>query len=445
MTTSSDRRDRATTAKTAVAAPPRRSRRPAGSQRAGVVSPPRPAPGRPAWTEESIRAALTAFLAGRDLWPTYHEFISAGAKGLRDAVKRIHGAEWWAAEMGLAGGERRQGGMRRWNDVTIRAALREFLAGRRTWPSQQEFRRAGRGGLSEALRHHGGSRRWAREMGVAPPPRVRGGVPAAKPRSKRSTPRWSDERIARELTAFLVGQTEWPRYIDFVDAGQKSLYQAVRGTGGPAWWAEQVGVSYERRRGGLAVYWTEERVRERLGRMLDGRTEWPTTNEFRAAGEQRLLAAARRLGGVNRWMIEFGVDPAPLPSRPSTRLAPPRAWTDEAVAAAVSPLVARLGRWPTKGEFRAAGLSAALAAVYDHGGSAEWQRRLGVTPAPSRSPVPDRTQWTTRRIDAELRELCRGRSRWPTMQEFEELDAMPLYRAASKRGGIARWRRRLGL
>jgi hypothetical protein len=47
-----------------------------------------------------------------------------------------------------------------------------------------------------------------------------------------------------------------------------------------------------------------------------------------------------------------------------------RDWTDAAITAAISPLIDALGRWPTKGEFRAVGLTSALAAVYRHGGRA---------------------------------------------------------------------------
>lgn len=76
--------------------------------------------------------ALTEFLVGRDTWPTYDEFIIEGAKGLRDAVKRIRGPECWATEMGLAAGDRPLGGVRRWDDATIRAALAAFLGDRST-------------------------------------------------------------------------------------------------------------------------------------------------------------------------------------------------------------------------------------------------------------------------------------------------------------------------
>jgi hypothetical protein len=382
------------------------------------------------WTEESIRAALSPLLKDRTTWPTYDEFISAGAKGLRDAVARIHGAEWWASEMSVAGGDRRQGGVRRWSDATIRVALTDFLGDRSAWPTHREFQRAGHGGLYEVLRFHGGARRWAEEMGVAAPRSMRA----------RPTSNWTDHRVARELATFLGDRVEWPRHLEFVAAGQRGLYDAASRSGGPEIWARRMGVRYIRRRGGPPVYWAETRIRERLGILLSGRDRWPTRAEFEAVGETRLLAAIHRRGQTERWQVEFGVAGTPRVVAPRAR-ARPRLWTDAAITDAISPLIHALGRWPTQGEFRGAGLIPALAAVYRYGGSEHWQRQFGVTAR----QVPDRTRWTEQSIDRELRRVCRGRAEWPSPREFKDLGEMALYNAASKRGGIDKWRRRLAL
>ena len=53
--------------------------------------------------------------------------------------------------------------------------------------------------------------------------------------------------------------------------------------------------------------------------------------------------------------------------------------------------------------------------------------------------------WSENKIEEELRRFTNGRSVWPTAQEFEEAGLRPLYAAASRRGGIARWRRIIGL
>jgi hypothetical protein len=108
------------------------------------------------------------------------------------------------------------------------------------------------------------------------------------------------------------------------------------------------------------------------------------------------------------------------------------------ILAAIRPLVEELGRWPTKSEFHRAGLSSALAAVYYHGGSVLWQRRVGLSPRSYAGPVPDRTLWTAQRIEAELRDFCRAHSGWPTLNEFDAAGLGSLYRAASHRGASPR-------
>jgi hypothetical protein len=399
------------------------------------------------WDEASIRAELSSFVAGHDMWPTYDEFVTAGHKRLRDAIGRYRGPKWWAMQLGLSGGDRRRGGVRRWTDDTIRDALAAFLGDRDTWPTRREFQGAGRGGLYAAVRSYGGCQRWAQELGVRRADPVRRLAPSHPPRRSSPVPAslfWSEERILRELTQALDGRDEWPPYSEFVASGHRGVYRAICGNGGPALWAGRVGVSWVRRKGGPRVYWTDDRVRERLADVLAARATWPTTTEFAALGEAALLATVRRRGGVERWAMEFRVarQPCHHASRAPTS---PRVWDDAAILAAIAPLVHELGRWPTKGEFRRAGLGKALAAVYGHGGSAHWQLVLGVAASPAPGPVPNRTAWTETRIERELLSLCRGRHAWPTVIEFRELGALALYRAASSHGGISHWRERIGL
>jgi hypothetical protein len=162
--------------------------------------------------------------------------------------------------------------------------------------------------------------------------------------------------------------------------------------------------------------------------------------------------------GAARWAREFGLEREQTRrQRPSTgtrakrsrtkqRTQPPtRLWDDERIEGAIAPLVKELGRWPTKSEFRRAGLGAALSAVYDHGGSRRWQRRLSVKRERHKGPVPDRTRWTPQRIESELRTFCRGRSTWPGHREFREHGAGRLYSAVCRHGGTRMWRERLGL
>jgi len=55
------------------------------------------------------------------------------------------------------------------------------------------------------------------------------------------------------------------------------------------------------------------------------------------------------------------------------------------------------------------------------------------------------TKWTDTVIENELRAFLNGRSDWPSPAEFRESGQGPLYAAATKAGGIQRWRRMVGL
>lgn len=54
-------------------------------------------------------------------------------------------------------------------------------------------------------------------------------------------------------------------------------------------------------------------------------------------------------------------------------------------------------------------------------------------------------KWTEAKIERELRAFLAERSTWPSPQEFQAEGRGPLYAAASRRGGIGRWRRVMGM
>lgn len=262
--------------------------------------------GRP-WDEESIRTELTEFLDGWEVWPTYDEFVKRGAKGLRDALYQFGGVAYWAREMGLPGGDRRPGGVRHWTDEAIRHTLAEFFGARKDWPSQREFDQAGLHALREALRHYGGPERWAKEMRVVLPPGMARSIARPRPpadtadRPPRKWPPWDEQRIARELEAFLHGRTEWPRHREFLEAGRKQLYGAVLRNGGTRKWARRMGVKWVKRHGGSYRPWTEERIDAELRKLCEGRTTWPAHGEFLANGGRGLYSAVCKHGGVEMW------------------------------------------------------------------------------------------------------------------------------------------------
>ena len=398
------------------------------------------------------------FLAGRATWPSYREFIAGGAKGLREAIARIGGPNYWAEEMGLADSPQPRGGVVRWNDESIEAALRPLLAGRDSWPTRTEFAQAGLRGLGEVLREREDTHRWAERMGVTPPlqlykpsKRRRAAKPHTPASPQRPWPRWTEQTIAAALGEFLQGRDDWPKHSEFVAAGRKGLYHAIIRHGGSQAWAQRMGVQWvERKSSHHESVWTEPRIRAELTRFLEGRSVWPTTREFNGDGHRQLLSAMRRGGGTEKWRAEFGLPRAPhRRSVPTSPRAPKKSpvreprWTDERIEAAIAPLIHELGYWPTKSEFHRAGQGRALSAVYDHGGSARWQKRFGVRPHRPSGPVPDRTQWTEQQIEIELRTLIAHTGYWPTEKQLREHVPRGLYSAVIRHGGVRKWRSRL--
>lgn len=60
----------------------------------------------------------------------------------------------------------RRGRPVKWTDGKIERELRAFVAGRRSWPSPEDFRREGMGPLYAAASKHGGIGRWRRIVGM---------------------------------------------------------------------------------------------------------------------------------------------------------------------------------------------------------------------------------------------------------------------------------------
>jgi Fic family protein len=70
----------------------------------------------------------------------------------------------------------------------------------------------------------------------------------------------------------------------------------------------------------------------------------------------------------------------------------------------------------------------------------------GTASSAARRTRPGRpVKWTDARIEQELRAFLSGRGDWPPPSEFRSAGKGALYAAATKSGGIPRWRRMLGL
>ena len=255
--------------------------------------------------------------------------------------------------------------------------------------------------------------------------------------AKITVGRWDDSTIEMELRRFLRNQHEWPSYADFVAGGRRGLRDAVTRRHGARYWARRLELQWIERPPGYPPRWTEECVNAELEAFLSGREVWPSRREFESAGLKPVRDAVTRLGGVERWAARFGL------ARPNHSAGSTRIWDDRRLELAIGPLVRRLERWPTKGEFRRAGLASAQAALYRHGGAERWRQRFGVVSAPSRGAVPDRRRWTDQRLEHELRAYCANRTDWPGAREFARDGKASLYKAASLYGGVRYWQQRL--
>jgi hypothetical protein len=67
----------------------------------------------------------------------------------------------------LTGAAEAKPAQRRWTSERIRHELERFCAGRKTWPTAREFKRAGRMDLYVAASRYGGVRSWAGELGLS--------------------------------------------------------------------------------------------------------------------------------------------------------------------------------------------------------------------------------------------------------------------------------------
>lgn len=58
---------------------------------------------------------------------------------------------------------------------------------------------------------------------------------------------------------------------------------------------------------GRPTKWTDAVIEAELRSFLDGRADWPSPSEFRAAGKGALYSASAKAGGVPRWRRMFGL------------------------------------------------------------------------------------------------------------------------------------------
>ena len=180
-------------------------------------------------TPAELRETLALVLSDYSVWPGYPAFQAAGVSWLYEHVERHGGAERLALALGLAFQPPRHE-IAGWPDERIRKELGGFVAGRREWPTWEDFKAHGHAKLRRAIRWSGGAERWAKEFDLVVPP-------GRYAKSRRSYP-----QLAQELREFTSGHGEWPSYREFKNAGLTGLYQAIRTSGMRERLAAEVGL-----------------------------------------------------------------------------------------------------------------------------------------------------------------------------------------------------------
>jgi hypothetical protein len=377
------------------------------------------------WPIGRIRNALRQFLEGRDTWPPFGEFQTAGLAAVYDQLRRRGGPRYWAAEFGLVYSARTLHPP--WSDDKIRAELTAYLAGKTEWPAWGTFYGDGKRMLRLAVEGAGGSKRWAHEIGVKPPQR------------KPARYWWTPALIRSELAKLMKGRTEWPYRKDFEMADCCDLYEAIRTRRLRQALASEYGFDVPPDSKRYATYaprrWTDEAIVAALDEMLAGRDAWPTWREMKEAGYLGLAHVLNDTGTRAQWADRYGVHRQSLPP-------PPYRWTDEAIAAALDEMLAGRGDWPTWREMRAAGHSGLMQHLNRKGTRAAWARKYGVHPQ-SRRPPPRR--WTDEAIAAALDEMLAGRDDWPTRREMRAAGYYGLSQHLGRTGTQAQWARKYGV
>ena len=161
-----------------------------------------------------------------------------------------------------------------------------------------------------------------------------------------------------------------------------------------------------------------------LREVCAGRERIPTNRELIQAGLGGLYARLYRRGELDLWAARLG-------------LARNRAaWTDHEIQRALDGLCAGLERFPTREQFRDAGLESLHGVLQARGELDSWARRLGLA---------RRRRWTDATIAAALNDLCAGRQHFPTVREFRDAGLGGLYSILGRRGELDRWARQLEL
>ena len=247
-----------------------------------------------------------------------------------------------------------------WPEHRLRSVLDPFLEGCTSWPEFTDFQLAGLGLAYRQVEIWGGPERWAVEYGLT---------------YRRRTFRlegWSEARVRRELADYLEGVEGWPTAKQFNADGRWELQRAVSRFGGSERWAAEFDRELRFHQRGR-IDWTEERIEAALRELSAETGTMPTRREMRRSGQLGLASAVGPASGRARWAKRLGLGLPPRTMQPAQR------WSENAIERAVRPLFEGRRVYPTRSEFRAAGLDRVYQAIYNtEGGHPRWAERFGL-------------------------------------------------------------------
>ena len=186
--------------------------------------------------------------------------------------------------------------------------------------------------------------------------RARGSAPAVS--TVRPKGYWTFEKLCQVVAAVAATVGGFPTHADLMAAGYHSA-PTMLSRFGRLRVAARIGwpLRHQKR------IWTPERVEQEVAAWTEQRGYFPSTAELKATGHGLLAGAAQRLFIGRNEELRRGVER--MLGRPlSQRKMPNGSYaTQERLAALLRPVCASLGRFPTRAEVRAAGLSPTIWAM----------------------------------------------------------------------------------
>jgi hypothetical protein len=152
------------------------------------------------------------------------------------------------------------------------------------FPKRDEFKRAGRTDLTNAIRRHGGNQTVAERLGIAYTQKRRG--------------YWDDfPNVQRELLVFIKENGTsgvMPTATELTKAGRSSLAAAIQKHGGQQSVAEKLGLRYSKKQDG---FWSDANLKRELFIFIKGYGTpgvMPTNEELKTAGRFDLAKAIQK-------------------------------------------------------------------------------------------------------------------------------------------------------